>query len=100
MKCKQCGKECELIYMIKFLAKDVSTRENNKAYEVLCYSLDGRGREIFKDVEPCNLHTNAEALAKIEKCADVVQKFNVYMDAIVERVNGYFLIRDTTIKID
>ena len=45
-----------------------------------------------------NLYKNEEALARVTKHVQNMQRFNVWCDALIERQSSYFVIRDTQIK--
>jgi hypothetical protein len=61
------------------------------------YTHDGLGKEFFGGVKPDNLHKNADARKKIEGYAEMLTKFNSWVDAVVERRNGFYFIKDTRI---
>lgn len=82
------------IFQVQFLVKDASTQLNNNTYRILLYTQDGLGANFF-NVKADNLHKNADARKKLEEAADHLTKFNSYVDAVVERRNGYYLIKDT-----
>ncbi|CDW75388.1 alpha telomere binding protein [Stylonychia lemnae] len=97
-KCKSCKVECKLIYKMQMLVKDSSSQMNKNFYRILLYSFDeDRGNDFFSNVRPCNLYKNADALETIEKQIKAMTKFNVWIDAIIERQGAFFLIRDTKI---
>jgi hypothetical protein len=48
--------------------------------------------------KPCNLYQNSEALSVIEKHIRLMLRYNVWIDALIERKGTFFLIRDTQIK--
>lgn len=99
-KCKDCHKECQLIYRIQFLVKDSSSQMNKNFYRILLYSdTEEKGHNFFNGVKPCNLYKNEEALRSLEKQVKILGKFNVWVDAILERQNTFFMIRDTEIKM-
>jgi len=50
---------------------------------------------FFKGVAPDNLYKNVEARKKLEEIGATLKKFNTWIDAIVERRNGFYFIRDT-----
>nr|P29549.1 RecName: Full=Telomere-binding protein subunit alpha; AltName: Full=TEBP alpha; AltName: Full=Telomere-binding protein 56 kDa subunit [Sterkiella nova]1JB7_A Chain A, telomere-binding protein alpha subunit [Sterkiella nova]1KIX_A Chain A, Telomere-Binding Protein alpha Subunit [Sterkiella nova]1OTC_A Chain A, PROTEIN (TELOMERE-BINDING PROTEIN ALPHA SUBUNIT) [Sterkiella nova]2I0Q_A Chain A, Telomere-binding protein alpha subunit [Sterkiella nova]AAA29398.1 telomere-binding protein alpha subu len=82
------------IFQVQFLVKDASTQLNNNTYRVLLYTQDGLGANFF-NVKADNLHKNADARKKLEDSAELLTKFNSYVDAVVERRNGFYLIKDT-----
>ena len=99
-KCKSCKVECTLIYKMQILAKDSSSSLNKNFYRLLLYSYEeGKGDSFFQGVDkPCNLYHNEEALHIIEKHVRNMQRYNVWIDAIIERQSTFFLIKDTQIK--
>ena len=76
------------------LVKDVSTQFNNNTYRVLLYTHDGLGANFF-GVPAENLYKNKEAEKKLEEYAELMLKFNSWIDAVVERKNGFYFIKDT-----
>jgi hypothetical protein len=84
--------------MMQLLVKDHSTQIGNTYYKLLLYSINGHGKDFF-GVAPKNLHKDEEALKKIEGYTKLMLKFNVYIDAIVMRKNGFFMITDTKIEL-
>ena len=90
------------MYRIQFLVKDHSSQMNKNFYRILLYALDKQyGQDFFKEpVTPCNLYAekNAEKLESLKQQLNNMVRFNVWCDAILERQNNFFLIRDTKIK--
>lgn len=84
------------IYQVSFLVKDVSTQFNNNTYKVLLYTHDGLGANFF-NTPADNLYTNDKARKKLEEYSGLLTKFNSWVDAVVERKNGYYFIKDTKI---
>lgn len=78
--------------------KDASTLINNNAYRILLYTHEGLGSDFF-GVPAANLHTNADARKKLEFYSGLLTKFNAWIDAVVERRNGFYFIKDTKIII-
>ena len=76
------------------MAKDGSTSLQNNHFRILLYSHDGLGAGFF-GTNADNLHTNANARKRVEEVAATLTKFNVYVDAVVERRNGFYFIKDT-----
>lgn len=83
-----------LIYQVQLLVKDVSTQFNNNTYRILVYSHDGLGANFF-NVPADNLYKNNDAKKKLEEYAETLTKFNSWVDAVVERRNGFYFIKDT-----
>ena len=82
------------IYQVQFLVKDVSTQFNNNTYRVLLYTHDGLGANFFNTAAD-NLYTNDKARKKVEEYGSLLTRFNSWVDAVVERRNGYYFIKDT-----
>ena len=101
-KCKSSDEECQFMYRIQFLVKDQASQLNKNFYRILLYSYDEPyGKDFFKQpVEPCNLYakSNEEKLTALKSQLNNMIRFNVWCDAILERQNNFFLIRDTKIK--
>lgn len=87
------GKGGNLIYQVQFLVKGGSSSNNH--YRVLLYTHDGLGKEFFGGQAPTDLHKNAGAAKKLEEYTGYLTKFNSWVDAVVERKNGYYFIKDT-----
>lgn len=96
MKNKLKGKE-EAAYKIQFLVKDSSVALNDNLYKVYLYSHKGLGKEFFQKLEPSTVE-GSNHYAKLKKYQATLMKFNVYVDAILEKVGGSFFIRDTEMK--
>jgi len=83
----------DLVYRMQFLVKDVSTQFNNNVYRVLLYTHEGLGSNFLP--KPTDLHSNKAALKKVEDSVALLSRFNSWVDAVVERRNGYYFIKDT-----
>lgn len=83
----------DLIYKMQFLVKDVSTQFNNNVYRVLLYTHEGLGSNFL--TKPADLHKDKGALKKLEDTANLLCRFNSWVDCVVERRNGYYFIKDT-----
>jgi len=77
--------------------KDVSTALNNNTYRVLLYTHDGLGANFFGGVAADNLYKNNDARKKLEEYEAQLTKFNSFVDAVVEKRNGFYFIKDTKI---
>jgi hypothetical protein len=84
----------DMIYQVQFLAKDVSTQFNNNVYRILLYTHEGLGGNFFAQ-KPANLHSDSKASGKVKESFDQLTKFNTWVDAVVEKRNGYYFIKDT-----
>lgn len=88
-------------YCVQLNCKDISTQSNSKVYKLFLFSegstncKEDPAQVFFKGVAPDNLHKNVEARKKLEEIGATLKKFNTWIDAIVERRNGFYFIRDT-----
>merc|ERR1712226_1266654 len=83
----------DLVHRMQFLAKDVSTQFNNNVYRVLLYTHEGLGQNFLG--RATNLHKDAGALKRVKEQCATLTRFNSWVDAVVERRNGYYFIKDT-----
>ena len=90
------GSKGELIWQVALNVKDASTLSNSNQYRILNYSHEGLGADFLG--KAANLHTDAAARGKLEKNVANLTKFNVWVDAIVERRNGWYYIKDTKLR--
>jgi hypothetical protein len=88
------GGKGDLIYQVQFLVKDVSTQFNNNVYRILLYTHEGLGANFFPQ-KAANLYSDSKAAAKVKESFDLLTRFNSWVDAVVERRNGYYFIKDT-----
>lgn len=86
------------IYQLQFLAKDVSTQFNSNTYKILLYTHDGLGANFF-NTPADNLYANDKAAKKLGDYASLLTRFNSWVDAVVERRNGYYFIKDTKLAL-
>lgn len=95
VKCN--GKDTKLIWQIQFLVKDSASQLNKNFYRVMLYSgVDNLGADFFgPNHEPCNLYRNGEELRFVQKTCAKLVRFNVWLDAVLERRGNYFVIKDT-----
>lgn len=87
---------------MQLLVKDQASQLNKNFYRILLYSYDEPyGTNFFKEpMTPCNLYSSAneEKLESLKQQLHNMCRFNVWCDAVVERQNNFFVIRDTKIK--
>lgn len=83
----------DLVHRMQFLAKDVSTQFNNNVYRILLYTHEGLGQNFLGKAS--NLHKDAGALKRVRDQVNTLTRFNSWVDAVVERRNGYYFIKDT-----
>jgi len=91
---KGAGAKGENIFQVQFLVKDASTQLNNNTYRILLYTHDGLGANFF-NVKPDNLYKNNDARKRLEEYNELLTRFNSFVDAVVERRNGFYFIKDT-----
>jgi len=84
----------DMIYQVQFLAKDVSTQHNNNVYKILLYTHEGLGSNFFQQ-KATNLSADSKAEGKVNSAFKNLLRFNSWVDAVVERRNGYYFIKDT-----
>jgi len=80
---------------VQLLVKDVSTEHNHNHYRVLAYSHEGLGASLFG--KAANLHSDKAAAKRVGEVAKTLTAFNSWVDAVVERRNGFYFIKDTKI---
>lgn len=90
------AKAGELVWNVQLSVKDASTLSNANQYRMLNYSHEGLGANFFG--KATNLWSDAAAAKRVEKACANLQKFNVWVDAIVERRNGWYHIKDTKLR--
>jgi len=90
------GAKGELIWHVALTVKDAATLSNANQYRILNYSNDGLGADFFG--KAANLHADAASKGKFDKSCANLLKFNVWVDAIVERRNGWYHIKDTKLR--
>ena len=86
----------DYIYQVQFLAKDVSTQFNNNVYRILLYTHEGLGANFFPQ-KPSNLHSDRAASNRLQNSFNLLTRFNSWVDAVVERRNGFYFIKDTKV---
>ena len=91
------GKTGELCWNVMLNVKDASTLSNASQYRILNYSHEGLGANFFG--KAANLHSDAAAAKRVEKAFANLKKFNVWVDAVVERRNGWYYIKDTRMRM-
>lgn len=60
---------------------------------MLLYTHEGLGSNFFG--KAANLNKDAGALKKLREQVGLLTRFNSWVDAVVERRNGHFFIKDT-----
>lgn len=78
--------------------KDATSQLNKNFYRVLLYSYEEGKGDTFFGCKPANLYHDEELAAKVESSLQKMVRFNVWCEAILERKNQFFVIKDTQIK--
>lgn len=86
----------DLIWRVSLLVKDASTAGNSNKYRINVNSHEGLGAEFFG--KAANLHSDAAALKRVQHQVDNLTKFNTFVDAVVEKRGGQYLIKDTKLR--
>ena len=86
----------ELCWNVQLSVKDASTLSNANQYRILNYSHEGLGANFLG--KATNLYSDAAAAKRVEKAVANLTKFNVWVDAVVERRNGWYYIKDTKLR--
>ena len=88
--------------MLQLLCKDSASQLNKNFYRIMLYSYAENKGEFFfgKDLPACNLYRNEKAFERISHHLNAMLRFNVHVEAILERVNDFFVIKDTMVKSD
>ena len=74
---------------MQMMVKDTKSLTNQNFYKVLLYSFDEGYGERFFNMEPCNLwhEDNSAKLEKIQFYLQAMLRFNVIVEALLERRN-------------
>ena len=86
----------ELVWNVQLTVKDAQTLSSANQYRILNYSHEGLGANFFG--KATNLWTDGAAAKRVEKAVANLLKFNVWVDAVVERRNGWYYIKDTKLR--
>jgi len=78
--------------------KDATSQLNKNFYRILLYSYEEGKGDTFFGSKPTNLYHDEELAAKVESCLSKMTRFNVWCEAILERKNSFFVIKDTRVK--
>ena len=78
----------------QFLVKDPSTSLDSSVYKIYLYTAKDKGNDFFGNLKA----TSKGALKKIDQSLQTLTRFNVHVDAIVERSGGAYFIKDTILK--
>jgi hypothetical protein len=77
-------------FQSELLCKDASTMNANNQYRLLCYSHNGLGAKFFGDAKAGSARD-----ARMRSHIGNMTRFNSFVDAIVERQNGFYYIKET-----
>ena len=83
---------------MQMLVKDTASQLNKNFYRVLLYSFEEGYSHDFFGMEPKNLYHDEMALGDIKRYLGMMTRFNVWIHAVLERKNQFFVIKDTKIK--
>ena len=75
----------EPAYKILMLVKDPSTSLDDNLYKIYLYSHNGLGKEFFPNVDVASVPGSNHYSSKLRKFQQVLLKFNVHVEAIVEK---------------
>ncbi len=96
--CPVCRLETQLIYQLQLLVKDDSTLSTKNIYRLLLYTQNGKGKEFFGGRKPKNLYQSKRDLNILEEYYNLLVKFHVYLDLVIERLDvnpdAYYQIID------
>ena len=106
-KCLQCKEEhcTSLAYQVQFLIKDDSVEEIDYLHRMLLYTHNRSTQNVqgfFGGIKPTNLYSNYKELENIRKYVNLITKFNIYIEAVVEinfqnKQNPYLLMFDSVL---
>jgi hypothetical protein len=77
-------------FQAELLCKDASTMNANNQYRLLNYSHNGLGAKFFGDAK-----AGAARDARVKSHTANMTRFNSFVDAIVERQNGFYYVKET-----
>jgi hypothetical protein len=84
--------------MAQLLVKDASTFDSKNFNKVLLYTQENdKGVNFFNGLAPKNLYKDNDAKKKVEGLVNQITRFNVWLDAVIERKNGFWIINDCKI---
>ena len=84
-------------YFAQFLVRDFSTAQSDNLYKVFLCSKDGQGADFFGGFGARPVANDQAARKKLEGYVEQLTRFNVFVDAVLERKNGFYFIKDTRI---
>ena len=85
--------------MMQLFAKDEPSQTNKNFYRILLYSTsEEKGENFFGlDLTPSNLYQDEKKFKKISQHLNTMLRFNVWVNAVLERRGSFFMIKDTQI---
>ena len=83
---------------MQMLVKDTASQLNKNFYRVLLYSFDREYGQDFFGIKPVNLYHHEQELEQIRRYLTMMTRFNVWIDALLERKNQFFVIKNTRIQ--
>ena len=84
----------DLIWHVSLLVKDSSTASNSNKYRILVNTHEGLGAEFFGKAA-----IDAATIKKTQQQVNTLTRFNVFVDAVLEKKNGQYLVKDTKLRI-
>ena len=97
-QCQTCDVPTKLIYQMQMLVKDTASQLNKNFYRVLLYSFEQGYGDDFFGINPVNLYHHEQELEQITRYLTMMTRFNVWIDALLERKNQFFVIKNTRIQ--
>ena len=84
---------------MQLFAKDEPSQTNKNFYRILLYSTsEEKGENFFGlDLTPSNLYQDEKKFKKISQHLNTMLRFNVWVNAVLERRGSFFMIKDTQI---
>ena len=81
--CLYCGSSGNVIYQVQLFVKDIN-QESDEIYRLLLYTQKEKGKEFFNNETPRNLYRNNGLCAKLKDINNLIRKYGVYIDCIIE----------------
>lgn len=87
--------------MMTFFVKDHSTMKNIHPHKCLLYTFGKTCADFFGTIQPCNLYLDANRrhTYAIERVVRRLCKFNIAVDAMVERVAAQNSMSQVTLRL-
>ena len=84
-RCPVCTSDLEAIYKVNFIVKDKSLFKMQGGAKVVLFTSDGVCDKFFGGLPPQNMYRDPMFRQHIERYVRHLVRFNVFVDAIVER---------------